>query len=141
MVGHPADGENVARAVERKGVLGVEPLASHHLGMHGLKPRVVRLERVILARRWHLFDDIAGMRGKSQEADSFDGAILGEAVAKLRFEPLEVGILRTEGRQRFLSAADDMDLVAIGENLEHAPHAKQMIGRRNQKARGLLGRA
>ena len=42
--------------------------------------------------------------------------------------------MRAQSVERFISAADDMDLIAIGENLKHAAHAKQVIRWRNQIA-------
>jgi hypothetical protein len=44
VVGHPANGENVASAVKRESVGGIETVAGHHLGMNGLQPRIVSLE-------------------------------------------------------------------------------------------------
>ncbi len=59
----------------------------------------------------------------------------------LGFHPLKIRILYTEGCQSFLPGADDVYLIAVGENLKHAAHAKQVIRWGNQKAWSLLGRA
>ncbi len=44
-----------------------ELLAGHHFGMNRLQPGIVSLKPMVLARRKHPFDDIAGARQKSQK--------------------------------------------------------------------------
>src|SRR5580704_2467400 len=44
VVGHPAHGKNVARTVEGKGIVCVEPLTGQDFGVDRLEPRVVGLE-------------------------------------------------------------------------------------------------
>ena len=45
-VRHPAHGENVARAVESKGIVGIEPLAGQDFLTNRLKAQVIGLEGV-----------------------------------------------------------------------------------------------
>jgi len=44
VIREPADGKNIAGAVEIDSVCGIEPLPCHHLIENGLKARVVSLE-------------------------------------------------------------------------------------------------
>ncbi len=67
VIGHPAHSENVAGAVEGKGVRRVEPLTCDHSGVDGLKARVVGPKWMIFARRRHRLHDIAGKHQKSPE--------------------------------------------------------------------------
>ena len=46
VVGHPADGENVAGAVEREGIVGVKPLAGKDFVVNRRQPRIVGLKVV-----------------------------------------------------------------------------------------------
>ena len=60
VIGQPADGENVAGAVEREGVGCVEAFAGKHLGVDRLEARVVGLKGV----SWgHPLDDTARRSG------------------------------------------------------------------------------
>ncbi len=59
VVGHPANGENVAGTVEGESVGCAEALDGKDFGVDRLEPRIVGLERM-MARSGHLLDDIAG---------------------------------------------------------------------------------
>ena len=58
---HPSHGENVAGAVKRERVGGIEPLAGHDFVVDRPQARIVRLKSVgSRVRTSHCFDDIAG---------------------------------------------------------------------------------
>ena len=66
-VGHPSHGENVAGAVKRQRVGGVEALGGHDFGVNRRQAPIVRLKSVGprfvrsgRVRKSHPFDDIAG---------------------------------------------------------------------------------
>src|SRR5271168_1657928 len=62
MVGHPAHGENIAGAVECKGICRVETITGQDFGLDRLKARVVRLESVRGKSVWrrHSLNHTAG---------------------------------------------------------------------------------
>jgi hypothetical protein len=66
VIGEPADGEDVAGAVERKGVSGIEALAGEDLVMDRVKARVVGLERVGHAGLMIAQRQVTGHRGRGQ---------------------------------------------------------------------------
>ncbi len=55
VVGQPAHGQHVVRAIEREAVVGAEPLLGQDLGGDGLQPRVVGAKG--MRRRGRLFAD------------------------------------------------------------------------------------
>src|SRR5579863_6853880 len=80
-VGHPAHGENVARAVKPQGVVSVKPFAGHHLGMDRGEPRVVGLKRMGWARGRHLSHDIAEWIGTPSATGGSSHLAVGPACA------------------------------------------------------------
>ena len=50
-VGHPTNGKNIAGAVKREGVVGIEALGGHHLGVDWGEPRVIGLKGMQVSHR------------------------------------------------------------------------------------------
>ena len=60
---HPAERENISRAIECERVLGVQSVPGRDLFVNWPEPRIIGLKRVKLR---HSFDNTAGKRKKSQ---------------------------------------------------------------------------